>query len=103
MKYDLGRARQLGLGPLLIRSVTGGPGMRSGNLRVDERTLFAAGVVLCLLALLFGFDRTVYVTAPAGNPVTVPNTVAGAAAGGFAIAGGLCFLAAALAPRKGES
>jgi hypothetical protein len=68
-------------------------------MRIDERAFFAAGVLLSLVALYFGgFAQGFYATQ--GSNGYVPNTVAAAAALGFAIASGLCFLAAAIVYRK---
>jgi hypothetical protein len=52
------------------------------------------GVVLLLVAAFFGFQTVVYVGGPSG---TLPNVVSAGAACGFSIAGGLCFVAAAIA------
>jgi hypothetical protein len=60
-------------------------------MRMDGRVFFATGVVLSVVAFGFGLDRKVYLQG-AGEAV---NAVAAAAAAGFAVAGGLCVLAAA--------
>jgi hypothetical protein len=67
--------------------------------------LVAFGLLAWAAAGLFGaVPMTVdaEVAAGAGTAhVRTPNPAAGGAAGGFAVAGGLCFLGAALASRPG--
>jgi hypothetical protein len=61
--------------------------------------LFVALGVLCLGAAGVIFAMWQHLSTPRETFTGVPNTVAAGAAGGFAIAGGLCIVAAAIAHR----
>src|SRR5688572_3080698 len=58
--------------------------------------LFGFGIFLLAVAGIFAANQSMRVQVPQTGVVEVANTVAGMAACGFAIAGGLCFVAAAL-------
>ncbi|OWK45713.1 hypothetical protein [Fimbriiglobus ruber] len=72
---------------------------------VSAGQLFLAvlGLVAWVAAALLGTSPSIVesqVAAGGGTAsVKIPSPAAGGAAGGFAVAGGLCFLGAALAPR----
>jgi hypothetical protein len=59
--------------------------------------LFLLGIVLLIVAGIQASQTTVHVETPGVRGIgSAPNTTAGLASCGFAIAGGFCFLAAAL-------
>jgi drug/metabolite transporter (DMT)-like permease len=61
------------------------------------------GILCLLVAGVFGAAQTVRVSLPREQAYTdAPNTTAAGAACGFAIAGGLCFVAAAIAVSGGR-
>ncbi len=78
-----------------------------------ERVYVVLGATAWLLALGIGLlMQTVTITQEVAEPLrgqvdrsisaVAPNPVSGTLAGGFAVAGGLCFVAAALASRGGS-
>jgi hypothetical protein len=86
-------------------------GVKEGGLM--QMVFVALGFMAWIVAAAFGLYQTVEVRQKLRAPgfpeeevrtsVTAPSTVSGAAAGGFAIGGGLCFVAAALVARSAPS
>jgi len=67
---------------------------------MTENLFVTFGVFGWILAIVLGVNQTIEVAQDGGRvSLTAPSSVSGPTAGGFAIAGGLCFVAAALVHR----